>query len=83
MTDSGAAMLSLLEATEDRIREMLLKSTGRTVKEWRAEGKKQSKKAENNNAKTADPDSEPTSLDYGIKPTNKKERLHALAEERK
>jgi hypothetical protein len=70
----AAAMLSLLEATEDRIREMLLKSNGRAVKKGELKENKQSKKAENNNAKTADSDSERTSLDYGVKPTDKKER---------
>lgn len=70
----AAAMLSLLEATEDGTREMLLKSNGRTVKNGELKESKQSKEAENNNAKTADSDSEHTSLDYGVKPTDKKER---------
>jgi len=72
----SAAMLSLLDATEDRIREMLLKSNGRAVKKGELkENNKQSRKAESNsNAKTADSDSEHTSLNYDVKPNEKKER---------
>ena len=70
----AAAMLSLLEATEDRIREMLLKSNGRAVKKGESKDSKQSSKKNENNAKTADSDSEHTSLDYSVKPNEKKDR---------
>ena len=52
----------------------MLKSNGRAVKRGELKGNKQPKKAENNNAKAADSDSEHTSLGYGVKPTDKKER---------
>ena len=44
-------MLSLREATEDRVREMLLKSNGRAVKRGELKENKQSKKAENTTPK--------------------------------
>ena len=70
----AAAMLSLLEATEDRIREMLLKSNGRAVRKGELKDNKPSSKKNGDNTRTADSDSEHTSLDYGIKPNEKKER---------
>ena len=67
-------MLSLLDATEDRIREILLKINGRAVKRGELKGNKQSKKAENNNAKAADSDSEHMGLGHGVERTDEKER---------
>jgi hypothetical protein len=67
-------MLSLREATEDRVREMLLKSNGRAVKRGELKENKQSEKADNTTPKQQDSDSERTSLGYDVKPTDKKER---------
>jgi hypothetical protein len=65
-------VLSLLDATEDRIREILLKINGRAVKRGELKGNKQSKKAENNNAKAADSDSEHMGLGHGVERTDEK-----------